>query len=384
MPLSRGLLALLALASFLGAATIHYQTPMLGAFAVEFAADASAVGWVATLTFGGFLAGFVLLVPLGDRMEKRRLILWQLGALIAALLFEAAAPNLVALAAGGFAIGLCACFSQSIVPLVAELARPADRGKTLGTLLTALFLGILFGRVAGGQVATHLGWRWMYVLAAVAFVPLMPVLAARLPRGAPQMSLSYGALMASMLELARTEAVVRRVTGVQVLLGVCYGGFWATVAPMVQAQHGLGPAAAGLLGIPGAAGILVARSAGRWMDRSGPGPVVTTGIATIIAAWLVFALGVWWFAALVAGAILLDCGLRSVMVPNQTVMNSISSKARSRSNTIFGFSVWGGNALGAFLASTALAHAGWLGVCAIALLAASSALAVQLRLKRPA
>jgi predicted MFS family arabinose efflux permease len=350
---------------------------MLGAFAVEFGADPSAAGWVATLTFGGFLAGFLLLVPLGDRMDKRRLVLVQLGVMIVALLAEAAAPSLAVLAAAGFAIGVCASFSQSIVPFVAELARPEERGRILGTLLTALFLGILFGRLAGGLVAAYFGWRWMYVLAAALFFILTLVLMGRLPSAPPKARLSYRELLGSMLGLVRAHATVRRIVAVQLLLGICYGGFWATVAPMLQARYGLGPTAAGLMAIPGAAGILIARPAGRWLDRRGPAPVVMTGIALAIAAWLVLALGLWWLAALIAGAILFDCGLRAVMVPNQTVMNSISPQARSRSNTVFGVSVWGGNALGAFVMTLALAHGGWLAVCAIALLASLAALAVQ-------
>lgn len=376
------MLALLALATFLGAGTIHYQSPMLGAFATEFGADASEVGWVATLTFGGFLLGFLLLVPLGDRFDKRRLIGLQLVLLIVALAVEAAAPDLTTLAAAGFVIGVCASFSQSIVPLVAELAPPEARGRTLGTLLTALFLGIFAGRLAGGLVAAYLGWRWMYALSAAAFCVLTPILIARLPATAPKTSLSYGELMASMVGLVRAHATARRVVSVQFLLGLCYGGFWATVAPMLQSSYALGPTAAGLMSIPGAAGILVARPAGRWMDRAGQGPVVLTGIAVVACAWLLFALGAWWLAALVAGAIVFDCGLRACMVPNQTVMNSIAPQARSRSNTIFGVSVWGGNSVGAFLMTAALAHGGWLAVCAIALAASGAALAVQFLLLR--
>ena len=375
-------MALLALSTFAGASTIHYQTPMLGAFGLEFGADASAVGWVATLTFGGFLAGFVLIVPLGDRFDKRRVILAQIAVLILALLAAAAAPSLPALAAASFAIGLFACFAQSIVPLVAELSRPEARGRTMGTLLTALFLGILFGRLAGGFVAAQLGWRWMYVLAAAMLAGVGLMLAAWLPGVAPKTALSYRQLMASMFGLVRSQAEIQRIFAVHLLLGLCYGGFWATLAPMLQSAHGVGPAIAGLMGIPGAAGILVARRAGRSLDRRGPWPVVTTGIALVIAAYLVFGLGAWWIAAVVAGAMLLDCGLRAAMVANQTVMNSLSPEARSRSNTIFGVSVWGGNALGALLASSALGLAGWLGVCALGLLAAAAGLAVQLLSRR--
>ena len=185
-----------------------------------------------------------------------------------------------------------------------------------------------------------------------------------------------------MLALARVHADMRRVVAIQLLLGICYGGFWATIATMLLQRHGLGPTVAGLIGIPGAAGILIARPAGRWLDLRGPAPIVTTGIALIIAAYGVFAFGVWWPAALAVGAALLDSGLRAAMVANQTVVNSLAPEARSRSNTVFGLSVWSGNAVGAFIATSALAASGWLAVCAISALAAAAALGVQLRAMR--
>lgn len=373
---------LLTATTFAAASGIHYQTPMLGAMAAEFGADSAAIGWIPTASFGGFLVGILFLVPLGDRLDKRRLIITQHLACIVALLAAATAQNVWAAAAAGFAIGICACYAQIIVPMVAELAPPGERGRAVGTVLTALFLGILFARVAGGFVASHLGWRWMYLLGAVPLALLAPALIARLPHSAPKTSLPYPKLLASMVELLRAHAEMRRVVLIQLLLGICYGGFWATIATMLLATYGLGPNIAGLIGIPGAAGILIARPAGRWLDLRGPGPIVTTGIAVIFAAYAVFALGAWWAPALAAGAALLDCGLRAAMVANQTVVNSLTADARSRSNTIFGVSVWSGNAAGAFIASSAFAHSGWLAVCAIAALAAALALGVQLRSMR--
>jgi len=334
---------------------------------------------VATLSFGGFLAGFIFLVPLGDRMDKRRLILVQFWGAIAAMLAAAAAPSVAILAAACFFTGLCACFSQNIVPLVAELARPEERGRAIGTLLTALFLGILFARLSGGFVASYLGWRWMYVIAAAMLLALAPALLAGIPSSPPKTTLPYRALLGSVVELVREHAAMRRVMAIQLLLGICYGGFWGTIATMLLSKHQLGPTAAGLIAIPGAAGILVARQAGRWMDLRGAAPVVRTGIALVIAAYAVFAFGVLWAGALALGAVILDCGLRATMVANQTIVNSIDADARSRSNTVFGVSVWSGNSAGAFLASTALAHAGWLAVCAVSGVAAVAALIVQLR-----
>ena len=369
---------LLTAATFTGSSSIHYQTPMLGAIARDLGAGASAIGWVPTLTFGGFLAGIVLLVPLGDRFDKRRLILIQYFANMAALVAAAVAPGIASLAAAGFAIGVCSSYAQSIVPLAAELAPDKGRGRAVGTVLTAIFLGILFGRVAGGLVATHLGWRWMYGIAVLMLAALSPWLLARLPGSTPQTSLPYRRLLGSMLGLIGRHVELRRVVAIQLLLGICYGGFWATIATMLLNVHHLGPTAAGLIGIPGAAGILIARPAGRWLDRRGAGPIVAGGVAVIIAAYGVFAFGLWWPAALAAGAVLLDCGLRATMVSNQTVVNLLAPEARSRSNTVFGLAVWSGNSVGAFLASSALAASGWLAVCAISAAAASAALVVQL------
>ena len=158
----RGLLTLLAVAVFTSATTVHFQTPMLGAFATEFGVTPAVIGWVPTLTFGGFLAGIVLLVPLGDRADKRRLILVQLAGLLAAVIAMAAAPTLAFLCAASFAIGVCASLSQYIVPLAVEIAPPDARGSAVGTVMSGLFIGILFGRVAGGAVAATFGWRAMY------------------------------------------------------------------------------------------------------------------------------------------------------------------------------------------------------------------------------
>jgi predicted MFS family arabinose efflux permease len=141
--------------------------------------------------------------------------------------------------------------------------------------------------------------------------------------------------------------------------------------------HRLGPTEAGLIGIPGAAGILVARPAGKWTDRAGPMPVVMTAVCVMLMAWVVLSAAGWSLAAVIAGVILLDCALRGAMVANQTLVNSAVPDSRSRANTLFGIHVWGGNATGAFLASTALAQFGWFGVCTVAITASSFALLIH-------
>ena len=375
-------MVLLAVSVFAGAGTIHYQTPMLAAFAADFHADAAAVGWVATLTFGGFLAGTFFLVPLGDRYDKRRLILIELGVLIVALLVMASAPTLPALVVAALVVGLTSGFAQLVIPLTAELAPPEKRGRVMGTLLACLFLGILFGRLAGGFIAQFLGWRWTYVAAAAMLTALAPVLYLWLPSMPSKTQLGYARLIASLFDYLRENATLRRASTIQFLLGISYGGFWATVAPMMLELHGFGPAQTGLLAIPGAAGIIVSQPAGRWTDRRGAFPIVTAGVCLVLAAYVVFAFAPLSVAAVIAGAVLLDSGLRSAIVANQTLITAVAPEARSRFNTVFGAHIWGGNAVGAFLASTALAHWGWLAVCAIAVSASGVALALQWRTRR--
>src|SRR4051812_797110 len=157
---------LLIAAIFSAAGGIHYQTPMLGPMAAEFGADTAQIGWIPTATFGGFLAGIALLAPLGDRMDKRALILRQHFACIVALLAAAAAPTLATAAAAGFVIGICGSTSQSIIPLVAELAPPNERGGAVGTVLTAGVLGIPFARLVGGIGGAPLGSGRVYVIRA--------------------------------------------------------------------------------------------------------------------------------------------------------------------------------------------------------------------------
>lgn len=285
--LTPGLMVVLTLTMFLCSGNIHFQTPMLTAIGAEFGTGAAATGWVPTMSFAGFLAGTVFLVPLGDRFDKRTLVLAQLAMLIVAVLAMATAPSLAVLACASFFAGIgCSSASQNIIPMIAEMTDPGERGRIVGTLLTGLFLGILYARVAGGLVAAHLGWRWMYAISTCTLLALVPLLYRCVPRFVPTTQLGYFALLRSIGTLLRRHAAMRQVAILQALLGITYGSFWATIAAMLLQYHQLGPTPAGLMGIPGAAGILIARPAGRWMDRRGVTPVVSSGICLVIAAYL--------------------------------------------------------------------------------------------------
>ncbi len=373
----RALGVLLILAAFVIAGGIHYQTPMLAAIAADFQASPAQVGWIPTLSFGGMVIGVALFIPLGDRINKRWLIIGMISVLGAAQVVMAVAPSITVLAAASLVTGICSSVGLVFISIVVEIAPPRHRGRAVGTQLMAMFIGILFARIAGGLIATHLGWRWSYTFSAGLHAVLVCALLVRLPDTRATTQLAYRQLLWSLFTIYRAHGDVRRAVAIHFLLGICYGGFWAVVAPMMAVLHHVGPSQAGLIGIPGAAGILVARPAGKWMDRSGAVPVVTTGVCIMIAAWFAFGLAATSIVFVVLGAILLDCGLRTSMVANQTLVNAAVPDSRARANTIFGMHVWCGNAVGAFLTSTAFAHFGWLAVCAIAMTASILALLIH-------
>jgi predicted MFS family arabinose efflux permease len=376
-PLSGGLMALLAACIAVIAAALHYQTPILPELGRTFGLGAAEVGLIAAASFGGFFLGNLLLLPLGDVMDKQRLTLFKLAGLLAMQLLLGLAWSFPVLIAASFLTGVCSSVSQDIVALVSDLAAPGERGKAVGTVLSGLFMGILFGRIGGGWIADTAGWRWIYALSAALLAAALVALWIRLPRSPPRTAMPYGALMRSLASLYLGRADVRRASLTQFCLGIGYGGFWATLAPMLAARHGLGPAAAGMMALPGSAGLFIARPAGRLMDRHGAQPVVLTGAALVLAAYATFGAAVFTLAALVAGAILLDCGLRAALVANQAMVTGADANSRSRANSLLATHVWAGNAVGALAASSAFAAVGWIGVCAVGAIGAACALALQ-------
>jgi predicted MFS family arabinose efflux permease len=377
------LVLLLATGAGLAAAALYYSQPMLGVLASEFHATPSAIGLVPTLTQLGYALGLVALAPLGDRFDRRRIILGKAAVLCLALLAAAAAPSLGVMLAASLVIGVSATLAQDIVPAAATLAPEASRGKIVGTVMTGLLLGILLSRVVSGLVAEQAGWRAMFVAAALSIALLGVAVWRGLPRFAPTTQLPYLALMRTLATLWQRHRGLRRAALAQGLLSVAFSAFWSTLAVMLHAAPAhLGSAAAGAFGLAGAAGALAAPLAGRMADRRGPEVVTRLGAALVVAAFLAMGLGALgadsplWLLAL--GAVVFDLGVQASLIAHQTIVYSLEPAARSRLNAVLMGGMFIGMASGAWLGSLALAQWGWAGVCGLAALAAGTALAVRL------
>ncbi|WNG41568.1 MFS transporter [Archangium violaceum] len=383
-PLSGGLSLLLAAGAGLSVASLYYSQPMLGVIGANIGASDTAVGLVPTLTQLGYALGILLLTPLGDRFDRRRIILIKAALLSVALLLGSIAPGIHLLLAVSFAVGLTATLAQDIVPAAATLAPEKQRGKVVGTVMTGLLLGILLSRVISGVVAEHFGWRAMYMIAA-ASVAMIGVVAWRgLPRFRPTSTLTYRALLGSLSSLWREHGALRRAALAQGLLSVGFSAFWSTLAVMLHgAPFHLGSAAAGAFGLAGAAGALGAPVAGRIADRFGPEVVTRLGagltavsFATMLASpWLEPSARLWLIAA---SAIGFDLGVQITLVAHQAIVFGIDPAARSRLNAVLFVGVFIGMSLGAASGSLMLAHWGWVAVTLLATTSALAALLVRL------
>lgn len=363
-------------------ASLYYAQPMLGAMGASLGASDASIGLVPTLTQLGYAAGIALLAPLGDRFERRRIILVKSLLLGAALLAAGLAGHLPGVLLASLLVGLMATVAQDVVPAAATLAPPEHRGALVGKVMTGLLLGILLSRVVSGVVAEQFGWRAMFMAAAVSVVLMGLLLRATLPRFAPTTTLGYGALLRSMGGLWMQLPPLRRAVLAQALLAMGFSAFWSTLALMLHARFGIGSAGAGAFGIAGAAGALAAPLAGRFSDRIGTQRVarLAIGIALLGFASLLLdgLLPVSLQLVLLAvSAVIFDFGFQAALVSHQTLVYGLQPEARSRLNALLFTGVFVGMAAGGGLGAMALAQGGWHAVVLLA--CATSALALWVR-----
>lgn len=330
---SRWLIFVLALGAGFSVAAIYYAQPLLPLMGADLALSITGMGLVPTLTQAGYALGILFLLPLGDRYDRRTLILAKSAALALLLLACSVTGQLHSLLTVSLLLGMAATMAQDIVPAAAILAPEGKQGKTVGTVMTGLLLGILLSRTVSGLVGEAFGWREMYQLAALSIALVGVLLWKVLPPFAAHSTLRYPALMVSLAQLWRRYPALRRAALAQGFLSVAFSAFWSTLAVMLAEHYQMGSAAAGAFGIAGAAGALAAPLAGHLADKVGAEKVTQLGALLVTVSFaLMFLLptlpvhGQWLLIAL--SAVGFDLGLQSSLVAHQNLVYSLEPQAR--------------------------------------------------------
>lgn len=378
--LSAPLVALMSVATGLAVASNYYVQPLLDTIAHQFGLSVSVAGFIVTTAQLGYACGLLLLVPLGDMLERRALIV--LMSLLAAggMMLTALSSSLTLMLLGTVVTGLFSVVAQLLVPLAATLAAPEKRGKVVGTVMSGLLLGILLARTVAGALAQVAGWRSVYWCASVLMILMALALWRYLPRYQQRVPLNYLQLLRSIFSLFSADRVLRTRALTGCLSFANFSMLWTSMAFLLAApQWNFSEGEIGLLGLAGAAGALAARQAGGLADRGKAKLTTSAGLVIMLISWGVTALGSSSLLALIAGIVLLDLAVQGVHITNQSVIYRTLPEARNRLTSGYMTSYFTGGALGSVISANAFHLFGWYGVCAAGALATLLNLAIWWR-----
>ncbi len=369
---------LLAITSGAAAANLYYAQPLLHTLGHVFSVSTGTIGLIVTFAQIGYVLGLAFIVPLGDLLERRGLIIATLLVTAAAMVVCGLAPSFGVFAAATLIVGLSAVAGQVIVPMASSLARPNERGTVVGTVMSGLLIGILLARTFSGIISGALGWRVVFFIAAGLIVVLAAVLRRALPRvPATSADLRYSQILRSVLSLITTQPVLRQRMALGALGFGCFSVLWTSLAFQLSAApfHD-SSAVIGLFGLAGVAGAGAATIVGRLADR-GYGALVTT--ASTGAMLLSF--GILWIGrhstiGLLIGIVVLDLGVQGLQIANQGTIYTLVPEARSRLTTAYMVAYFTGGAVLSALTAALDAADGWAGVCVVGGATALAALLV--------
>jgi predicted MFS family arabinose efflux permease len=360
----RFLVAFLGFAAGATVANIYYSQPLLHALATYFHSDAGSTSIVSVATQLGYASGLLVFVPLGDSFERRALIVSSIlgtALILLAAAFCASLPLLIVLS---YLLGLVCITPQLIVPYAAAIAKPGSQGRTVGSVMGGLLVGILFSRSVSGFIGARAGWQAVYLIGAGAMLLLAILAAVLLPPQRPERRVPYRELLASLWPILARQSIVQRHAIIGALGFGAFSAFWTTLAFYLgnRPEH-FDSQTTGLFGLVGVAGALAAPVSGRLSDRFEPRIVNGAALALVAVSFLLMRLADYSLIWLVAGVFLMDAGVQASQISNQTRIYAISTELRNRINSVYMVCYFFGGAVGSAIGSWAWAHFHWPGVC---------------------
>ncbi|OBY86798.1 MFS transporter [Delftia sp. JD2] len=375
--LPQSTLLLMATACGLCAGANYFNQPLLHSIAIDLGISEARASLTVTMAQVSYALGLLLLVPLGDMLERRRLVLGLMLLAALGMLASGMAHSFALLAAGTLMTGLFSVAAQVLVPMAASFAAPGASGRAVGLVMSGLLIGILAARSVAGLLSELGGWNAVYWVGALATAGVALLLRRALPLAQPAQPIGYGAVMRSLLTLAREQPRLRS----RALIG---GMGFATVSVLFSTMalllagpgYGFGDAQIGLIGLVGVAGALMANMAGRLADRGLEQRTTLAGGLLMLAGWGALWLGgtsLWWF---LAGLLIVDAALQALHISNQNVIYALAPLARSRINAVYMTGYFIGASAGSAVGSAVWLHWGWTGASVAGLILSLATLAV--------
>ncbi|PJJ54202.1 putative MFS family arabinose efflux permease [Mumia flava] len=380
---SRTLLLLMAASTGLSVAGNYIAQPLLELIAHDLGLTTTTAALIVTMSQVGYAVGLLLLVPLGDLVERRGLAVALFAGTTVSLLASSVAPGGTVLLATTALTALFSVAAQVVVPFAVTLATPERRGRVVATVMSGLLLGSILSRPVAGAIGEVAGWRAVYAVLAVGVAAIGAALWRRLPRLRTPAAIRYPRLIGSTLALLVAQPVVRRRSVIGALSLASFNVFWTALTFLLARRYGLSETVIGMFGLVGLAGVVATPIAGRLVD-AGRLRTVTVGSAALLAgAWPMIALGGGSPAWLVAGALVLVVGQTALMNANQNAVLGLDPALRNRVNSAFMTAFFAGGALGSAATPLAWTLAGWPAVSALGGALAAAALATAAATSSP-
>ena len=380
----RWLVLLLAISCGVTVANLYYAQPLLSLLRKDFDVGPAAAGALITVTQLGYASGMVLLVPLGDRLENRRLVTVLLSLTTAGLVLAATAQAYAALLLACLLIGTTAVVAQILLPYAADLATDETRGRVVGNVFSGLLTGILLSRVVSSLLAQVTSWRVVFVCSAVLTASLVLTLRLVLPPRQPTTGVPYGQLLASTAALVRRHAVLRRRALYQSAMFGAFSAFSTTISFLLTGPlYRYSQLDIALFALAGAGGATVAPLAGRWADRGISHWMNATAFALAAAAFLLAAVGRHHIVLLALAAVVLDGSVQITVILGQHRIYQLDPTARARLNSVYVATFFVGGAAGSLVASVLYHSGGWTAVTTFGTALPVAAFLLWLKPERP-
>jgi predicted MFS family arabinose efflux permease len=363
--LQRSLILIMAVATGLAVANNYYAQPLLPAIGRDLHLSSVLAGLMVTVAQAGYAIGLLLLLPLGDLLERRRLIVALTVGTAGALVWLGSSADGASLLPAAFAVGVFSVLAQILVPFSASLAGEEERGRVVGLVMSGLLVGILLARTAAGLIAEGGSWRLVYFVSAGAMFVQAVILWRRLPKWKEDVQLGYAGLLRSVGSLMRREPVLRLRAVYGLLSFATFSVLWTSMAFLLSRRYHYSTAVIGLFGLAGAAGAVTATLAGRLSDRRRT--QLSTGLATslLTVSWGAMWLGGHQVVWLVVGVVVLDVGAQGLHITNQGEIYRLHAGARSRLTSAYMVCYFIGGAAGSTASAAIYSRDGWNGVCIV-------------------